>query len=253
MKSINEKMAKHKQKNDEGKFKVDEVYPNSPLIEVVCEIRFPGDIAIECRRDEFYSKIKDKYPEILIPQMRPKKVMSFEPYRFENKDKSSGVMLAINKFSFYEKKYEGHKKFTNEFKRLCKLLGETYSLAKLDRIGWRYINLIPFSREDGTVPIHRFLTLSISSPKGISDRLENVSMVFISKVSSGSITTKVESVVRADRQQEALVLDFDFAMTERLHLSKLGDYVTIAHEHTRTLFEDLITDEYRQYLRGETI
>lgn len=246
-------MAKNNTKRGVREFNLDEVYPNSPLIEVVCEIRFPGDIAIECRRDEFYSKIKDKYPEILIPQMRPQKVMSLEPYRFENKDRSAGVMLAINKFSFYEKKYEGHKKFTKEFKRLCKLLGETYSLAKLDRIGWRYINLIPFSREDGTVPINRFLTLSISSPKGISDRLENVSMVFISKVSSGSITTKVESVVRADRQQEALVLDFDFAMTERLHFPKLGDYVTIAHEHTRTLFEDLITDEYRQYLRGETI
>lgn len=246
-------MAKNNTKRGVREFNLDEVYPNSPLIEVVCEIRFPIDIAIECRRDEFYSKIKDKYPEILVPQMQPKKAMSLEPYRFENKDRSSGVMLAIDKLSFYEKKYKGHKKFTKEFKRLCKLLGETYSLAKLDRIGWRYINLIPFSREDGTVPIHRFLTLSISSPKGISDRLENVSMVFISKVSSGSITTKVESVVRADRQQEALVLDFDFAMTEKLYFPKLGDYIKIAHEHTRILFENLITDEYRQYLRGESI
>jgi len=246
-------MAKNNTKRGVREFNLDEVYPNSPLIEVVCEIRFPIDIAIECRRDEFYSKIKEKYPEILVPQMQPKKAMSLEPYRFENKDRSAGVMLAINKFSFYVKKYEGHKKFTKEFKRLCKLLGETYSLAKLDRVGWRYINLIPYTREDGIVPLHRFLTVSINAPTGVSDRFENVSIVFISKVDGGSITTKIESVVRADRQQEALVLDFDFAMTEQLFFSKLPDYVRIAHEHTRRLFEDLITDEYRQYLRGETI
>ena len=35
------------------KYKITEVYPNSPLVEVVCEVRFPGELAIDCRTDEF--------------------------------------------------------------------------------------------------------------------------------------------------------------------------------------------------------
>ena len=137
--------------------------------------------------------------------------------------------------------------------RLASLLGETYSISKIDRLGWRYINLIPFTREDGIVPLKRFLTVSLNVPNGMSEKFENLSMVFISKVAGGSITTKIESAMRGDKQQEALVLDFDFAMTANLNFSKLGDSVKTAHEHTRTLFESLITDQYRQYLRGSTL
>lgn len=246
-------MAKNKEKRVVKKSELDKVYPNSPLIEVVCEVRFPADMAIECRKDLFHAKIKNKYSEILVPQVQAGKAMPLEAYRFEKKDRSAGVMLAINKFSFYEKKYEEHKKFIKEFMRLAYLFGETYSISKIDRLGWRYINLIPFTREDGLVPLQRFLTVSLNVPNGVSERFENLSMVFISKVPDGSITTKIESAVRGDRQQEALVLDFDFAMTENLHFSKLGDYVIIAHEHTRAIFESLITDQYRQYLKGETL
>jgi len=246
-------MDKNKKKKAAKKFDFTEVYPNQPLIEVVCEVRFPADMTIECRKDLFYAKIKNKYSEILVPQVQMGKAMPLEAYRFEKKDRSAGVMLAINKFSFYEKKYEGHEKFITEFIRLASFLGEKYSISKIDRLGWRYINLVPFTREDGTVPLHRFLTVSLSVPNNISKKFENISIVFISKVAEGSITTKIESVMREDRQQEALVLDFDFAMTENLNFSKLRDSVKIAHKHTRTLFETLITDQYRQYLKGETL
>ncbi len=246
-------MGKRAKAKTTKKFVSGEVYPNSPLIEVVCEIRFPGDLAIECKRDIFYDKIKDAYPNILVPQVRPGVVLPCEPYRFEREDHAAGIMLSINKFSFYLKKYEGHENFIKEFKRLAEILGTAYSVDKLNRIGWRYINLIPYTRKDGIVPLNRFLNIAISTPGRAWERLENLSFVLVSRVTNGSITTKIESVRRKDAQEEALVLDFDFAMTEGLSFSKLGKYVKISHEHTRALFEELITDEYRQYLRGQTI
>ena len=93
-------MAKNKKKQVVKKFELAEVYPNQPLIEVVCEARFPADMAIECRKDLFYAKIKNKYSEILVPQVQMGKAMPLEAYRFEKKDRSAGVMLAINKLSF---------------------------------------------------------------------------------------------------------------------------------------------------------
>ncbi|PXF56402.1 MAG: hypothetical protein C4B58_13530 [Deltaproteobacteria bacterium] len=235
------------------KYKISEVYPNSPLVEVVCEIRFPGEMAIECKRDEFYEKIRDKFHMILIPHIKSGAINSLKPYRFENSSRNAGIMLGIDRFSFYEKDYSGHKLFIKEFVRLVKMLGETYSLKKLKRLGWRYINVIPFSREDGIVPLKRFTSAGISLPSGVSDQFENLSIVFISKVPEGSITTRIESMIRTDDQQEALLMDFDFAMTEKLSLSKIGSCVSKAHKQTRELFENLITDDYREYLRGEMI
>ena len=233
----------------EKKYKISEVYPNSPLVEVVCEVRFPGELAIECRRDEFYEKIRDRYPTILVPKVGD----GLAPYRFENEGRTSEIMMAINRFSFHEKKYSGHKRFIKEFINSVKTLSQTYSLKKLARVGWRYINVIPFTREDGIVPLQRFISINVNLPEGVSDQFENLSMVLISKVPNGTITTRIESIIRSDDQQEALLLDFDFALTEKISFSRINSCVSMAHEQTRTIFENLITDDYRQYLRGETI
>jgi uncharacterized protein (TIGR04255 family) len=233
----------------EKKYKISEVYPNSPLVEVVCEVRFPGELAIECRRDEFYEKIRDRYPTILLPKAGD----SLSPYRFENEGRTAEIMLAINRFSFHEKKYSGHKRFIKEFNDLVKTISQTYSLKKLARVGWRYINVIPFTREDGIVPLQRFISINVNLPEGMSDKFENVSIVFISKAPGGTITTRIESIIRSNDQQEALLMDFDFAMTEKISFSRINSCVSRAHEQTRAIFENLITDDYRQYLRGETI
>ena len=234
-------------------YDISEIYPNSSLVEVVCEIRFSAELAIECKRNEFFDKIRDTYPNILLPQSIGIQTNPVTAYRFENESQTAGITLALNRFSFYEKDYSGHKKFIKEFTRLANTLIATYPLRDLQRLGWRYINIIPFSREDGIVPLNRFVAAGIKVPEGISDQFENLGIVFVSRVSDGAITTRIESILRSNDQQEALLLDFDFAMTEKLQASKIGTYVRKAHKQTRVLFESLITDEYRQYLREETI
>lgn len=230
-----------------------EIYPNSPLVEVVCEIRFPGDLAIECRKHEFHRAIKDVYPTIFAPHVESGQPVATKPYRFEKTDKEAGVMLAVDRFAYYEKQYESHKTFIREFLRLAGVLSDIFHLDKLDRVGWRYINIIPFSRENGILPIRRFLNLGVKVPEGVSDDFENIRMVLISREPGGAITTKLQSLIRPDDNQEAFLLDFDFAMTESLRFSKLATYIKQAHDHTSSLFENLITDEYRQYLKEEVL
>lgn len=33
-----------------------------PLVEVIFEIRFPAELSIECKKDEYYEKIRNDYP-----------------------------------------------------------------------------------------------------------------------------------------------------------------------------------------------
>ena len=116
------------------------VYPNSPLIEVVCEIGFPGDMSVDCHRDLFHNQIIKEYPHILVPKVTPDTALALEPYRFENVDNNSGIMLSMNKFAYYSKAYKGHKIFIKEFIRLIDILKGVYpKIDKLSRFGWRYI------------------------------------------------------------------------------------------------------------------
>lgn len=204
------------------KFNISEIYPNSSLVEVVCEIRFPAELAIECKRDEFFEKIRDKYPLIMIPQTGKNPSNFLAQLRFENSNNTAGIIIGIDRFSFYEKDYSGHKLFISKFLKLVEILRKTYSIKKLIRIGWRYINVIPFTRENGIVPLQRFVNIAVKLPNGMSDQFENLSIVFMSKVPEGTITTRIEPMIRPDDQQEALIMDFDLGMTEKISFSRIG-------------------------------
>jgi uncharacterized protein (TIGR04255 family) len=237
----------------------EEIYPNSPLVEVVFETRFPGEPAVECRRDEFYAAVREEYPEVFVPEIQVRGAPALQPYRFEKLDRSAGIMLAIDKFAHYARKYPGYEKFKEGFLKLAEKFEELFHLSNLKRTGWRYINIIPFTRERGYIPLGRFfnlrshLTATIPSPIDISEHCKNLSSTLISKIDDCSVTTKLESIISSDGTREALLLDFDCSKEEDLVFSKTETYIEENHRVARALFEELITDSYRQYLRGETI
>jgi uncharacterized protein (TIGR04255 family) len=230
-----------------------DIYPNSPLVEVVFEIRFPGEPRIECKRDIFYEKCRESFPNVLVPSLKAGDFPALEPYRFESEDKLSGMMIAINKFAYYVRKYPGFIQFKKEALKWVTEFGKIFEISKLNRTGLRYINIISFSREVGLIPLDRFLKIGLDLPKVFPNNFENLSLVFISKTDGGAITTKIESIIAPDRSHEAILLDFDYAKGKTLILGTVEQYVEESHAHTKRVFEELIADEYRQYLRGDTL
>lgn len=105
-----------------------EIYKNSPLIETVFEIRFPPEPVIECHLDHFYNEIRGHYSKIMIPKSVPGKTMAFEPYRFESADGNNGIMLAINKLTFYCKNYEGFDAFKKEAIRIFGIFKDLFNI-----------------------------------------------------------------------------------------------------------------------------
>ena len=235
-------------------YNVEEIYPNSPLIEVICELRFKKNLKIECQRHNFYEKISEKYVHILVPNFSPNSLLALMPYKFENEKRDAGVMLAIDKFSYYNKqKYVGHNEFMEEFMSLLDLLVKSCALNNLTRIGWRYINVIPFTRESGLLPLNDFFNLKFSFSQNLMSNFENFDTVFVTKVEDGSITAKLQTAMDSKSRQEVFVLDIDFARTENLLIKNVAKDMQHAHNQARLLFENSITDNYRQYLRGDKI
>lgn len=228
-------------------------YPNSPLAEVVFEIRFPGEPRIECNRDIFYEKVRGEFPNVLVPSIKVGGFPALEPYRFESENQKSGMMVAMNKFAYYVHLYPGYTQFSKEVLKWVTEFGKIYNILKLNRSGLRYINIIPFSREARLIPLNRFLKIRFDLPEVFPDNFENLSLIFVSKTEEGAITTKIESIIAADRSHEAILLDFDYAKEKNLTINYGEQYLEESHAHTKRVFEELITDEYRRYLKGETV
>lgn len=230
-----------------------EIYPNQPLVEVVFEIRFPGEPVIESKRYEFYNRIREIYPNVIVPQLKAGAFPALVPYRFERSDGFAGTMVAIDKFSFYSRQYPGYEDFKKEFLRLLIEFNKICNLGKLTRVGWRYVNIIPFTRENGNISLKRFLNSDLYLAKNIPEGYENLSLRLVSKVGDCSITTILESTKSSDSTREALLLDFDCSREKELRFSEVEVYIDESHGTARSMFEQMITDDYRKYLRGERI
>lgn len=231
----------------------DVIYPNSPLLEVVCQIRFPGEIGISCRIDEFYSRIREVYPRLRVPKASHGEALSLQPYHFTSEDETDGVLVALNSFALTTKNYKGHAHFSSEFTRVAKIFNQKFSLKRLNRFGLRYVNFIPYQRENGTVPVNRFLQANIQFPKPATNRIENLALALATKLPNATLTVRIESMIDAEKQQEALLLDFDYGKTVELTIDDLEKYYEEARKQIRKLFENLITPTYREYLKGKGV
>lgn len=238
----------------------DEVYPNQPLVEVVFEIRFPGEVRVECERHLFWEKIREDYPNVLVPHPNPEKPIALMPYKFTSVDGSMTVMVSMISLALSANIYPGYKEFSKKILKIYKVFKNVFPIKKINRIGWRYINVIPFVRENGSIPLPRFLNVGFKLPETIPDLFKNLNLVFESEYQDGSIITHLQVLQKTAERGvagEALLLDIDYGKIptdeQDLKFEDVPKYLDEAHSKTRKLFEEFITDEYRQYLRGDVI
>lgn len=230
-----------------------EQYPNQPLIDVAFEVRFPGDPAVECRRDEFFRLVRDKYPKVYVPKLQPGDAPALALYHFKQDDDQATVMTAINKLAYSTKKYPGFEAFKAEVLRITAIFGATFKIGKLTRTGLRYVNAIPFVLKAGSIPLREYLKVGFQIPLPATDSFKTLNFSFASQVGNGTINVRVEHMLAEDKSHEAILLDFDYAMQSDLTFDRIEAYLDESHSVTKQMFEGMITDEYRKYIRGEEI
>jgi uncharacterized protein (TIGR04255 family) len=234
------------------------IYPNQPLSNVACEARFPGELQIECERFKFWDRIRDQYPQIEVPMATEGEALALRGYRFLTSEPDRSVTVALHSISYSEAKYRGHTLFIKEFLRLAGIFHELFPrVQKLTRLGWRYINVMPFSREDGTVPLGRILKFGINVPFGMFGATTALDLQWSGHHhQNGDVQIRLAVVKREEEPtQEALLLDIDFSMqnSEALVWANLPSLAQDARRSAREVFEEMITDEYREYLKGNTL
>ncbi len=228
-----------------------EIYPNSPLQGVVFEIRFPGEPAVECHRDQFFEDVRKEFPQVLVPKLQEGAAAALSPYHFQSADGTKALLTALNLFAFRTSQYPGYAAFKDEALRWCRLFATRFSIDKLSRTGLRYTNVIPYPPGQG-FPLHRFLQIQMSLGGGTMDRLENLYITSRMPAANGALTLNVGSI-KGEQGEDAILLDFDFARTEGLRFAEIERHLDESHDETKQLFESLLTHEYRSYMRGEEL
>lgn len=239
-----------------GQYNDEETYPNSPLTDVACEVRFKGEMQVECERHHFWNAIRMDYPDILVPQLKEGQAAALQHYRFRSADGTRHVAVALNSLAYSETKYKGHKEFIAEFYRLAKEFHKVFpDITRVTRIGWRYINVMPFSRENGLVPLNRFLKLEVTLPSKIFQQTSALDFQWTGRCLEGEVIMKVAAIKSKERpDQDALLLDIDFGQDRPdMKWKDVESTVADARTKSRAIFEDLITEDYRKYLQGNAI
>jgi uncharacterized protein (TIGR04255 family) len=218
----------------------------------VFEIRFPGEPRVECNRDKLYEAVRQEFPEVRVPNSIPGTALALQPYHFYNPDEDKLLLVAINKFAFSTRNYLGFNAFKTEVNQYMELFKELFHLKQLTRTGLRYVNLIPYTKENGLLPFGRYFRLNVELPPADPSAVLDIKLGYVTPTASGKLTMRLESVVRGTGE-EAFILDFDYAKEDNLRFDGLADYLEESHEQTKQFFESIITDEYRDVMKGEII
>jgi len=229
-----------------------ELYKNPPLVESVFEIRFPPELAVECKKDEYYDQIRNEFPEVNLPLVDSQEPYAMRNYLFRDSKKEKGIQFSINKCSFHRYIYLGFNQFKEEALKYLRLFAERFKIQTLNGTGLRYVNHIPILREDGVIPLEKFLNYGYKFPKSIPEKYDFLHTILFVRLGEGSLRILIQSRKLSDEKEtEIIILDFDYFFEGNLEFSKIESYIDQSHKHTKTIFEDLITEHYRKIMNIE--
>ena len=133
------------------------IYQNNPLVEVICQLRFPLLLRIDTELPaDFQEALREEYPKLKVeksvsftlPVQENIPAASGVKYEFasEEEDPIWKVVLANNFLALTTQRYQRWEAFRERLEKLITTLAEIYRPNFFTRIGLRYQDLIVRSK-----------------------------------------------------------------------------------------------------------
>jgi uncharacterized protein (TIGR04255 family) len=228
----------------------EETYPHAPVREVVFEVRFPGRLRVESHRFKLQERLETDFPTLKLPVGEPEKPPLFKWYQLESKDTKESVRTGINFISYITQAYQGFSMFRDRALSIIEPSLELFRVSELSRTGLRFVNHIPLAKQEDAIPLGLFLKASLGLPPTIPEPYERMQMAIEAKLSRGRVRVHIEYIPADAGGEETLLLDLDYFIPGPLKVGVLRDCLDESHTHTKAIFESLITDQYRSFIRG---
>ncbi len=248
------------------------VYAKNPLVEVICQVRFPPILKIAAEPPaEFQEKIRAEYPLLTekqpdsielppgLPPVVAQVIRSSLPkgklagYEFTSADEKWKVTLTRDFLALSTSAYRRWEDFRKHLERPVKALVEVYAPAFFTRIGLRYQDLI------------RRSTLNLAPDTKWSDLLkppvagvlaESELAVAVEEMSGlvligfpyfkGKVRVNYGVVEAADSDERCFLIDSDFYTEERTNIGDVHDILGYFNRQSGRLFRWCIQDRLHE-------
>ena len=218
------------------------LYEKNPLVEVVCQFRFPTILRIrEGQLSDFQVRIQQDYPiyserepSLAVPPQVPKELVAILEqikmpipaglltHRFHSKDSLRFISLSDEFMALASKKYDRWESFKEEVVKAESVLKEVYNPTFYSRIGLRYRDMI--SRRElklTNVGWQELLKPYIIAELGDTDvsdaiaRIQTRTVIKISEIPDGQITLIHGLTKPPESDEECYMIDADFSVERK--------------------------------------
>jgi len=194
----------------------------APLMEVVCQVRFPPILRIANEQPaEFQERIRAQFPQMGIEQgmlvkfapPAPPLPIDTQPaiYRFSSADGQTAVSLATDFFALSTQAYTHWRDFAQLFDLVQQAASEVYRLPYATRIGLRYINRVRPDRlgVDGRENILGLIRPELTAALRVAPLTAANAMLSQITWSQGAERLVLRVGFGADESAAFILLDFD--------------------------------------------
>jgi uncharacterized protein (TIGR04255 family) len=243
------------------------LYRKAPLLQVICQLRFPPILRIEGELPaEFQERIRKPFPLFqravnpLLPQLPPEIVQALGPqlgsagYQFRTEDGTSTIALTPESLSLSTQSYPRWERFREQLRLPLSALTGIYQPSFFTRIGLRYQNLINRERIGLTsVPWSRLFRKEILGELALKEFEENLldakRVLRINRPSRGAIVLLQHGLSKVQGIDElAYIIDFDFSSANKVEVDHAESFLDTLHEGIGRAFRWCITDELHNAL-----
>jgi uncharacterized protein (TIGR04255 family) len=240
------------------------IFDNNPLIEVICQLRFPKLLRLESEAPAtFQERIRDRFPELereivglpsQVPEQILKAIGAALPqggYIFHTRDKTSKVTIGSGSISLSTSKYVTWAEFNADLEMAMSALVDIYAPSFYERVGLRYRNVIDRSKLSlEEKPWSDLLTTSVAgelTDEALCRGVDGINKTLHCRLSEdGDLMNFQHGFVQVNDQPEVCyLLDFDYHLDGQVESGTVHEIVSRLHGYSGDAFQWCITDDLR--------
>ena len=243
------------------------IFGKSPIMEVICQLRFPEILAISARPPvDFQEAIRGDYPqyqptkEVAQPKVTGTpgsfRLQESEPtlnYQFRSQDGAWRINLTSKFISLSCAKYDRWEEFARRLDQVLAAFIRVYAPAYFDRVGLRFINAVCRSELDlEGVPFRELIQspyLGLLAEDDVNERTTNRSSVDTELAIQGGCRAKIHAgpgMVRRpgleNPEEVRFILDNDLFMSGNVPVNLSAAALNTLHQQSDSIFRGAITD-----------
>lgn len=251
------------------------IYKRNPLVEVVCQLRFPPILKISHQEPvEFQDMIRFKYPllEITRAQLSPEilqvvqqlglPLQSDTTYSFKSEDQRWSLSITKDFIAITTASYERYEQFKERLEEALEIFESIYMPSSYTRIGLRYQDLIIRSKlgiedKDWSELIAKHIASELYE-SNLSSSIHTILKSLVLKTEGGQINLNHGLVslkeTQSNNDEIAYLFDADFYTEQKIEGE--GDVWNILNQFNQSagrLFRWSITDTLHNAMQPQSV